>query len=116
MSADHNPFPRMVDFVVCGAGGRGAAGGPVGWATRGPTFKFNDGAVFDRDSWRVQTVMLVAVSVDGEVEVVGNSRRMMAIANGLAAAGVPTIVELIRDGEQDAIWNLSDGVEGIIHG
>ena len=39
---------------------------------------------------------------------------MMAIANGLAAVGVPHIVEMLRDGNQDPIWNLSDSLYEIL--
>ena len=58
--------------------------------------------------------MLVAIAIDGNVEIVGEPRRMIAIANGLAAAGVPDIVEMLRDGAQDPIWNLSDALKEIL--
>jgi hypothetical protein len=75
------------------------------------TFKFIEGSIFDRDPWRVQTVMLVALSIEDNIEVVGEPRRMMTIANGLAAAGVPQLVEMLRDGGQEPIWNLSEALE-----
>ena len=59
--------------------------------------------------------MLVAIAVEeGNVEIVGDPRRMIAIANGLAAAGVPLIVEMLRDGDSDPIWNLSDVLDEIL--
>ena len=73
-----------------------------------------EGAIFDRDSWRVQVVMLIAIAIEGNVKVVGDPHRMMAIANGLAAAGVPHIVEMLREGNQDPIWNLSDSLDKIL--
>ena len=75
---------------------------------------FITGAIFDRDSWRVQAVMLAAIGVDDTVDVVGNPNRMMAIANGLAAAGVPLIVDMLEDGDQEAIWNLSEGLSDML--
>ena len=39
---------------------------------------------------------------------------MIAIANGLAATGIPHIVEMLRDGNQDPIWNLSDALDEIL--
>ena len=74
------------------------------------TSNFITGAIFDRDSWRVQAVMLAAIAVEGTIEVVGDANRMIAIANGLAATGVPHIVEMLEDGEQEPIWNLSDAL------
>lgn len=107
---DQSPFPRMVDFWFTGfaiAARRGLKPMDLG---KDP-FKFIEGSIFDRDSWRVQAVMLVAIAHEGSVEVVGEPRRMMALANGLAAAGVPQLVEMLRDGEQDAIWNLSEALD-----
>jgi hypothetical protein len=111
---DQSPFPRMVDFWFTGlalAARKQLA--PVDLA-RQDTFKFIEGSIFDRDSWRVQSVMLVAIAVEGNVEIAGEPRRMMAIANGLAAAGIPHVVEMLRDGDQDAIWNLSEALDELI--
>ena len=58
--------------------------------------------------------MLVAIAVEGNVEVVGDANRMMAIANGLAAAGIPRIVEMLESGEGDAIWNVSEGMCAVL--
>ena len=109
-SIDRNPFPRMVDLWFAGfsiAAGRRMK--PVD-LSRQDTSNFTPGAIFDRDSWRVQAVMLAAIGVDDSVEVVGDPNRMMAIANGLAAAGVPIIVEMLQEGDQEAIWNLSEAL------
>ena len=109
-TTDRKPFPRMVDFwfaALSFAAGKKLK--PVELSGQS-TSNFTPGAIFDRDSWRVQAVMLAAIAVDGTVEVVGDANRMMAIANGLAAAGVPHIVEMLEDGEQEPIWNLSDAL------
>ena len=113
-SVDQSPFPRMVDFWFAGlslAAQRQLK--PVDLSGY-ETFKFIEGSIFDRDSWRVQAVMLIAIAVEDSVEVVGEPRRIMAIANGLAAAGIPHIVDMLRDGHQDPIWNLSDALNDIL--
>ena len=109
-SIDRSPFPRMVDLWFVGlsiAAGRKLK--PVD-LSRQETSNFITGAIFDRDDWRVQAVMLAAIAVDDSVEVVGYPNRMMAIANGLAAAGVPIIVGMLQEGDQEAIWNLSEAL------
>ena len=111
---DQSPFPRMVDFWFAGlslAAGKHLA--PVD-LSRQKTFKFHEGSIFDRDSWRVQAIMLIAIAVEDNVEIAAEPRRMVAIANGLAAAGVPSIVEMLQDGGQDPIWNLSEAIEKIL--
>lgn len=111
---DQSPFPRMVDFWFAGlALGARKKLEPVD-LSRQDTFKFIEGSIFDRDSWRVQAVMLIAIAVADNVEIVGEPRRMMAIANGLAAAGIPFVVDMLRDGDQDPIWNLSDGLDELL--
>jgi hypothetical protein len=32
----------------------------------------------------------------------------------MAAAGVPHVVDMLRDGDQDPIWNLSESVHDIL--
>jgi hypothetical protein len=109
---DQSPFPRMVDLWFAGlslAANRGLT--PVDLSKQ-ETFKFIEGSIFDRDSWRIQAVMLVSIALEDEANVVGEPRRMMAVANGLAAAGVPHVVDMLRDGDQDPIWNLSEAIDG----
>lgn len=111
---DEKPFPRMVDFWFAG----------LSLATlkqlepvnigKTETFRFIDGSIFDRDSWRVQAVMLVAIAIEDDVGIVGQPSRMIAIANGLAAAGVPRIVGMLCDGNQDPIWNLSEALNDLL--
>lgn len=111
---DQSPFPRMVDLWFAGfsiAARKQLS--PVD-LSKLETFKFIDGSIFDRDSWRVQTVMLVAIALEDKIEIVTKPRRMISIANGLAAVGVPQIVEMMREGDQDPIWNLSDSVHEVL--
>ena len=74
-SVDQSPFFRMVDFWFAGlslAAHRQLK--PVNLSGQ-ETFKFIDGSIFDRDSWRVQAVMLIAIAVEDNVEIVGEPRR-----------------------------------------
>ena len=113
-SVDRSPFPRMVDLWFAGLSiAAGQQQKPVD-LSRQETSNFITGAIFDRDSWRVQAVMLAAIAVEGTVDVVGDPNHMMAIANGLAAAGVPLIVEMLREGDQEPIWNLSEALENLL--
>ena len=114
-SVDESPFPRMVDLWFTGlALAARERLSPVDLSVQ-TTSNFITGSIFDReDSWRVQAVMLVAIAIEGHLEVVGNPRRVMSIGNGLAAAGVPRVVEMLTEGNQPAIWNLSDALEKVL--
>jgi hypothetical protein len=78
------------------------------------TRKIIDGSVFGSDPWRVHTLMLIAIGKSGDVQIVSEPRKMMAIAIGLAIAGMPKVIEMLKDGDADPIWNLSDCVEAIL--
>ena len=113
-SVDRCPFGRMVDLWFAGmslAARKELA--PVGLAGL-KTQEFIDGSIFDRDSWRIQVLMLVAMAVENDVGVVLDPHRMMRVGNGLAAVGVPLITDMLRDAEP--IWGMSEAVESILAG
>ena len=108
---DRNPFPRMVDvwfLALCLAARRNLK--PVELAGR-DTRKVVEGSILSSDPWRVNLLTLVAIAYAEDIEIANEPRRMMAMANGLAAAGFPFVFEMVKDGDQDPIWNLSDGIE-----
>ena len=111
---DQSPFPRMVDFwflAVCVAARLNLE--PVdssGFEMK----KIIDGSIFGSDPWRVQTLMLVAVGKTGNVEIVSDPRQMMTVISGLAVAGLPKVLEMLKDGEGEPIWNLSDAIDSLL--
>ena len=110
---DMSPFPRMVDLWFAGfslAVHKKLA--RVDLSDKKPV-KLHDGTVFDNDQdrWRVQALMLVAIGIEGNVDIVSEPRRIIDIANSFAAAGVPHIRDMICDGpSSDGIWNLSESL------
>jgi hypothetical protein len=111
---DQSPFPRMVDLwflSVCVAARLGLEPVDVG---KYETRKIIDGSIFSSDPWRVHTLMLIAIGKTGDVGVVSEPRKMMALASGLAVAGLPKVIEMLRDGDAEPIWNLSDAVDGLL--
>lgn len=111
---DQSPFPRMVDLwflSVCVAAHHEKE--PVD-IRKYETTKIIDGSIFLSDSWRIYALMLIATSVTNSVEVVSEPRRMMNVANGLAVAGLPLVADMIKDGESEPIWNLSDSLDKLL--
>lgn len=107
---DQSPFPRMVDMwllAVCLAarGGREPLD-PSRYQTR----KVIEGSIFGNDPWRVHVLMLVAIAHSGSIEIVSEPRKMMTLANGLAIAGFPLVLDMLKEGTGDQIWNLSDAI------
>ena len=111
---DQSPFPRMVDLwflAVCVAARLGLKPSDM---IKHDTRKIIDGSIFGSDPWRVHTLMLIAISKTGDVEIVSNPRKMMALANGLAVAGLPNVIEMLKDGSAEPIWNLSDAIDLVL--
>ena len=111
---DDSPFPRMIDLwflSVCVAARLGLKPADI---TKYETRKIIDGSIFSSDPWRVHTLMLIAIGKSGNVQIVSEPRKMMTLANGLAVAGLPEIIEMLKDGDEKPIWNLSDTIEGIL--
>ena len=45
------------------------------------TRKIIDGSIFGSDPWRVHTLMLIAIGTTGDVQIVSEPRKMMALAS-----------------------------------
>ncbi|RKU19314.1 hypothetical protein C6500_11485 [Candidatus Poribacteria bacterium] len=112
--AKTSPFPRKVDLWFAGltlAAHKKLE--PIDLQSK-DTADIISGDIFNTDGWQAQAIMLIAIAVEGNLEVVLNPRQMMDIANGLAAAGVPHIVKMLNEGHRTPIWNLSDAFETLL--
>ena len=111
---DQSPFPRMVDLwflSVCVAARLGLEPADI---AKYDTRKIIDGSIFGSDSWRVHILMLIAIGKTSDVHIVSEPRKMMGLANSLAVAGLPRVVEMLKDGNDKPIWNLSDAVDTLL--
>ncbi len=111
---DNSPFPRMVDMwllAVCIAARLGLE--PAD-ATKYKTVKVIEGSIFSSDPWRVEILMLLGLSYADTVDIVSEPRKIMALANGLAIAGLPKVIEMLTDSAGEPIWNLSDSIEKVL--
>ena len=113
-SIDQSPFPRMVDLwflSVCVAARLDLEPPNI---SKYDTRKIIDGSIFGSDPWRVHTLMLIAIGKTGDLQIVSEPRKMMALASGLAVAGLPNVIEMLKDGGEEPIWNLSDAVDTLL--
>ena len=111
---DESPFLRMVDLwflSVCVAARLGLEPTDI---AKYDTRKIIDGSIFGSDPWRVHTLMLIAISKSGDVQIVSEPRKMMTLASGLAVAGLPKVIEMLQDGDAEPIWNLSDAIDALL--
>ena len=112
---DEQPFPRMVDLWFTGLCIAARKGLTAANLTGRRTVNMTPGSIFSgEDAWRVQLIRLICLALDNDVEALDRPGGMVAMANGLAAAGVPLIAEMLSDGNQPSIWNLSDAVDELV--
>ena len=111
---DESPFPRMIDFWWAGLSLAVKDGLEPVELSNSKTTRFIEGSIFDSDPWRIQFLRLIALQVKGEPEILSHPSDIISMANGLAAAGVPGIVEMLTDGDEPPIWNMSSAVEQLI--
>lgn len=111
---NNSPFPRMVDLwflSVCIAVKFDLTPIQIG---KSDTYKIIEGSIFSSDPLRIHALMLIAIKQTGQIEIVGEPRKIMSLANGLAIAGLPKVIEMLKDGDAEPIWNLSEELENII--
>ncbi len=111
---DQSPFPRMVDLwflSICVAARLELKQADI---AKHNIRKIMEGSIFSSDPWRVHVLMLVAVGKTGDVQIVSEPRKMMTLVNGLAVAGLPKVIEMLKEGDSEPIWNLSDAIAKIL--
>ena len=108
------PFPRKVDLWFAGiALALRNNLNPID-LTKEETVNIISGEIFNTDGWQAQAIMLIAIELEGDLDIVLKPRIMMNKANGLAAAGVPYIVKMLNEGSHKPIWNLSEEIEKLM--
>lgn len=111
---DESPFPRMVDLwflSVCVAARLGLEPADI---RKYDTRKIIDGSIFSSDPWRIHVLMLIAIGKTGDVNIVSKPGDIIKLANDLAVAGLPKVIEMLKDGEDVPIWNLSESIDEIL--
>jgi len=106
---EDSPFPRMVDMwflALCIAVKEGLK---PDFDVKGKTYKAIEGNVFGSDSWRSNALMLIAIAHTGGMEVADRPHEMMRIVNGYALVGLPRLISILGEREDDtALDYLSD--------
>jgi hypothetical protein len=111
---NEKPFPRITDFwflAICVACKLGLT--PDSLEGR-ETYKAIDGPQIASPAWRVHALMLIAIGQTGDPHIVKDPRRVLEIANGLAFAGVPHLLELLTAYPGQEIFELSDELAGLV--
>ena len=84
------------------------------WGLATEVIESIDGGILARDPWRIDMLILLAVSKHNDVQIASEPRKRVSLSNGLAAAGISKVTEMLKKGEGESIWNLSEAVDLIL--
>ena len=111
---EQSPFPRVVDIwflSICVAVKLNLK--PLSLNTT-KSVEMADGAVLSTDHWRIHLLIICAIHYSEDVYVVSDPTKMMQIANELANAGFPKLIDMLESGDEKPIWNLSEEIESLV--
>lgn len=109
----HSPFPRMVDMwflAVC----LGAQEGKQADYDSKDTYKIIDASILSSDPWRIDALVLMAISHTKRVDIVTEPREILQLASRFAVAGMPKLLQMLKEGDSDPVWNLSDELDRLL--
>lgn len=112
-SALHSPFPRMVDMWFLAVCLGAQEGKPADYDPK-DTYKIIDGTIFSSDPWRIDALVLLAMGHTKNSEIANDPKEILALASGFAVAGMDKLLEMIKDGDSEPIWNLSDELDRLL--
>jgi hypothetical protein len=108
----HSPFPRMVDMWFLAAC-LGAQDGPGDYDQK-DTYKIIDASILSSDPWRIDALVLMAIAHTNRADIVKEPREILQLASRFAVAGMPKLLRMLKDGESDPVWNLSDELDRLL--
>lgn len=112
---DSAPFPRMVDLWFLGLCVAARLKIRLPEAPAGSTYKIIDGTIFNGDPWRIQAICLLAIAHTQDIATINEPNKMMRIANLYAMAGIPKVIEFLKqDPKTAAIFNVSDNIVSLL--
>jgi hypothetical protein len=102
-----SPFPRYVDLWMASVCVGAAEGAPIDLPLKLDTWRFEYGARLQGATVWIDLLQLLAIAHFGEARVVDDSRRVIDLANAYAAAGLPKVMDMMTQGHQGPLWDLT---------
>jgi hypothetical protein len=84
-----------------------AEGREVNVPTQTATWRFEYGSRLQGQTAWIDLLQMVAIVHFRNPAVVADSRIVIDLANALAAAGLPSVIQMMTDGYDKPLWNLS---------
>jgi len=106
---DRSPFDRYVDLwwaALCLGVREGRQSLPPKW------HDFVTGVVLNQDPWRIRHLELIALADQGP-RILEDPGKVIAIANGYAAAGMGTLIDVMT-GKTEPVWDLTNLLRSLV--
>jgi hypothetical protein len=104
---EDSPFERYVDVWMASICVAVAQGREVEVPTAAKTWRFEYGSRLQGQTAWIDVLQLLAVAHFRDPLVVADARRVIDLANAFAAVGLPVVLQMLADGHDRPLWNLS---------
>ena len=104
--AEEAPFKRYIDFWLLAAA-VGASRNSFMNVNSVERHEFITGVVFQRDLAAIEFLFLLAIAHSQDPFVVRDTRKVLDIAEGYAAGGIPLVMDMMQEGHLPALQNLT---------
>jgi hypothetical protein len=105
--AEDSPFERYVDLWVASICVAVAEGREVVVPAATKTWRFEYGSRLQGQTAWIDLLQLLAIAHFRDPFVVTDARKVIDLANAFAAAGLPVVLQMLVDGHDKPLWNLS---------
>jgi hypothetical protein len=108
---DRSPFDRYVDLwwaALCVGVREGRRSVPSEW------HDFVTGVVLNQDPWRIRQLELIALAETGDPAILGESGKIISIANEYAATGTPILIDAMT-GQTESIWAITTYFRSVVN-
>jgi hypothetical protein len=104
---EDSPFERYVDLWMTSICVAVAESKEVDVPTETKTWRFEYGSRLQGQTAWIDLLQMLAIAHFQSPTVVADSRKVIDLANAFAAAGLPSVVQMLTDGYDKPLWNLS---------
>ncbi len=105
--AEDSPFERYVDLWMASICVAVAEGREVVVPTATKTWRFEYGSRLQGQTAWIDLLQLLAITHFQDPLVVADARKVIDLANVFAATGLPVVLQMLTDGHDRPLWNLS---------
>jgi len=106
----HNPFPRMIDMWFLAVFLGAQEGKPADYDSK-DSYRIIDASIFSSDPWRIDALISLVRGYTNDIEIANRPREVLALASGFAVAGMDKLLIMVKEGDSELAWNLSDELD-----